>query len=174
MYKLAPEPSTHRVAIWRMLKRAGAVYVQSSVCLLPDTPEAVKKLESTRRNIEDLGGWCSVFRAGGLDASDDERIVSEFNSAREKEYAELVDRCQKFIQEIEEETARGNFTYAEIEENEDDLKKLRRWFLKVQARDFFGCPVQGEAARILAECGQRLAKFAQEVYRREIGEGNHA
>lgn len=171
VYKMDAEPSTNRVAVWRKLKAMGAVYLQNSACLLPDTPETERRLASVRRKIVDFGGWSIILRAQGLDSLDDQRILGEFNCARGTEYAELVDRCHKFLSEIDEETARGNFSYAEIEENEDDLKKLRRWFTKIRARDFFNCPAQEEASILLARCEQILGEFASRVYAEELGEG---
>ena len=48
-YKIPPEPSKKRVAIWRRLKGMGAVYLQSGVCLLPKTDDYVRRLRGRDR-----------------------------------------------------------------------------------------------------------------------------
>ncbi len=52
------------------------------------------------------------------------------------EYFELQEQCQDFLAEIEKETKRQNFSFAEYEENEQDLAKLETWYEKVKQRDF--------------------------------------
>jgi hypothetical protein len=55
-YKIPPEPSKKRVAIWRRLKGMGAVYLQSGVCLLPKTDEHVRRLKMLENDITGMGG----------------------------------------------------------------------------------------------------------------------
>jgi hypothetical protein len=48
---------------------------------------------------------------------------SAFRADRDAEYRELIGRCADFEAEMVREAAAKNFTYAELEENEMDLKK---------------------------------------------------
>jgi len=66
--------------------------------------------------------------------------------------------------EIAEETAAAHFTYAELEENDEDLTKLRSWLGKVEARDMLGAASAGQARAAVAECAEALDKFAGQVY----------
>lgn len=157
----------HRVSVWRKLKEAGALYVQNSVCLLPAGPDSTEKASAVGREIKASGGWCAILKTEPLGPGDQAEVILQFNQAREKEYSEVLDRCNKFVREIEEETARGNFSFAEVEENEDDLHKLERWYNKIKARDFYRCPMQEEVALALGRCGQLLADFTKKVYDRE-------
>jgi ribosome assembly protein YihI (activator of Der GTPase) len=109
-----------------------------------------------------MGGTASLLSAAALAGQAD--LVSVFNGARDEEYEEIVDRCRDFFAEIEKETAAAHFTYAELEENDEDLAKLRRWFDKVRARDVLDASGRAEADRALDRCAELLEEFAGRVY----------
>lgn len=52
-------------------------------------------------------------------------MVARFKSDRDEQYTEFIDKCTDFEAEIAKETAAQHFTYAELEENDVDLKKLQ-------------------------------------------------
>ena len=126
VYRIPSEPTRLRAAVWRRLRAAGAVYLQNSVAALP-AGEATQRLLRTLRNeiVQEMGGSAQLLRADALVGEYD--IVAAFNAARDDEYDEIVDRCRDFLTEIENETAARHFTYAELEENDEDLAKLRRF-----------------------------------------------
>lgn len=64
-------------------------------------------------------------------------LVASFQAERSGEYAEICSRVPAFLGEIEYERKRGRTTYAEVEESEADLDRLRTWLARVQARDHF-------------------------------------
>ena len=109
-----------------------------------------------------MGATAQVMRADVLAGSSD--IVALYRSARDEEYAEIVDKCQDFLTEIRNETAAEHFTYAELEENEEDLKKLNSWFAKVQSRDCLVAKGREAAESALLECATALDGFANAVY----------
>jgi hypothetical protein len=78
-----------------------------------------------------------------------------------------VDRCEDFLQQMKKEYAANHFTYAELEENEVDLVKLRNWFAKVRDRDAFGADGRPAAEKALEECEQSLEAYAARVYAEE-------
>ena len=43
-YRMPAEPTAGRVAVWRNLKKVGAVYLQDSVCVVPDTAALRREL----------------------------------------------------------------------------------------------------------------------------------
>ncbi len=68
------------------------------------------------------------------------------------------------LAEIARETAGDNFTFAELDENEQDFQKLAGWLRRIRARDFFaGAPAEA-AERALAECQRVLDVFTRAVY----------
>jgi len=44
VYRMPAKPTAGRVAVWRLLKKAGAVYLQDSVCVFPDLPRVRRDL----------------------------------------------------------------------------------------------------------------------------------
>lgn len=75
-----------------------------------------------------------------------------------------MERCREFHAELKKEREAGKFSFAELEENEDDLAKLKAWFGKIRARDRFGAPLLQEAEKALSSCREDLEAFASSVY----------
>lgn len=53
--------------------------------------------------------------------------------------------------------------YGELEENDEDLTKLRRWLAKIDVPDVLDAAAAPRAAAI-ERCGAALDDFAQQVY----------
>lgn len=96
-------------------------------------------------------------------------IVAAYNAARDEKYGEVVARCRDFLTEIDTETAREYFAFAELEEYAEDLTKLRGWLAKVTARDVLGAARRAEAEQALADATGALERFAERVYATETG-----
>ena len=56
------------------------------------------------------------------------------------------------------------FTAAELDEEEQNLDRLRRWFRELQRRDIFVAVSQKQAEARLKHCNDRLDDFAERVY----------
>jgi CRISPR/Cas system-associated endoribonuclease Cas2 len=162
-YTLPREPSRARVSVWRRLKKIGAVNMQQSMWVLPMTGANYELLNSVRDEVVRNGGEAFVMKSTA-DAEADAAIARRFNEARNEEYGELLEQCEDFYKEIEMETARRNFTFAEVEENEEELDKLREWHRKIAARDSFSAGRSGEARAALLKCGELLEQFCAAVY----------
>src|SRR5206468_6803389 len=102
-----------------------------------------------------------------LQPEDEARIIEAFRAQRANEYAEIIEECEtKFVKEIEFEHFRQNYTFEEAEEIEQDLEKIRRWFERVRERDWFKAERRDEVETWLGKCQGLLARFEEEVYRR--------
>lgn len=168
VYRVPTEPASRRVAVWRDLKRMGALYLQQCVCILPQMPELGEELKPILAKINSLGGEYMRFNIPQLDAADEERIIHAFRVLRANEYAEIVEECEtKFTKEIEFEHFRKNYTFEEAEEIGQDLDKIRRWYSRVQARDWYGADRAREVAVWLERCEQLLVEFEQAVYQQQ-------
>lgn len=153
-----------RVLVWRRLRSAGAASLQNGVWVLPDRPEQERILQDLLAELSPQNGTGMVFRAELVDPTLEDDIVRRFRDDRALEYAEFAGRCRDFLAEMERETANQNFTFAELEENEQDLHKLAGWLDKIGARDFFPGAKADEAAQALDQCREVLAEFANTVY----------
>ncbi|MGH9065397.1 MAG: Chromate resistance protein ChrB [Acidimicrobiales bacterium] len=163
VYRVPSEPTRLRAAVWRRLKALGAVYLQSSVAALPASPGAERALRTLRNEIiEHMGGHGLLLSGVALAGEPD--MVGATNEARNDEYEEIVDRCRDFLAGIDKEIAESHFTYGELEENDEDLAKLRGWFDKVLARDALGAAGAKEAEAALGDCARALDGFAARVY----------
>lgn len=162
-YTLPREPSRARVSIWRKLKKIGAVSVWQSMWILSLNDENCKRLNEVKDEVFRNGGEAFVMSIS-VDGDGQKIIIEKFNAARDEEYGELLEQCEEFFKEIDKEIARKNFTFAEIEENEEELNKLRQWYEKIAARDSFGSPLQEKAISMLLKCTELLDDFCDKVY----------
>ena len=162
VYKLPSEPTRYRASVWRKLRAAGAVYLQSGVAALPADPGAERVMRGVAQEIQEYDGTCHLVR--GPLVGDDAALLTVFGAARDDEYREVLDGCRDFHAELEKERKAGKFTFAELEENEEDLAKLEAWLGKIRARDRFGAPLASEAEQAIYECQRDLEGYATSVY----------
>ncbi|HUY99030.1 MAG TPA: Chromate resistance protein ChrB [Thermomicrobiaceae bacterium] len=166
VYRVPSEPASRRVAVWRDLKRLGSLYLQQCVCIVPRRPELRAELERVSEKITGFDGDATLFEIPHLRPEDDAKIVAAVRDLRNKEYAEIVEECEtKFVREIEFEHFRRNYTFEEAEEIAQDLEKIRRWFDRIVARDWFGASRRQEVDDWIARCQELLDGFEHEVYR---------
>lgn len=163
-YKVPPEPAAKRIALWRRLKGMGGVYLQNGVCLLPKTDDHMRRLKMLENDVAEMGGEAVILETAALDKAQEEKVVARFKADRDDAYRELIDKCDDFESEIAKETAAEHFTYAELEENDVDLKKLQDWLAKIGKLDFYGGALAEEAAERLQRCTVLLDAYAQRVF----------
>lgn len=167
IYRIPPEPSKNRVAVWREVKKLGAAYLQNGVCLLPADPASEAAFGRLVQRVAELGGEATLFRAVSPGPEQEAALVAEFHRLRDQEYAELLEQGAHFLTEIAKETRAGKFTFGEMEEIEEDLEKLDRWLEKIATRDRFQAPGRAQAEARLAECREAYEEFARRVFAAE-------
>ncbi len=162
IYKIPVEPTRYRASIWRTLKAAGAIYLQNGVAALPADAPCERVMRGLVHAIVEMRGTAYLIQ--GVALGEESVLLAAFTAARDVEYGEVLGRCRDFHAELAKERAAGNFTFAELEENEDDLTKLEAWLGKIRARDPFGASLRGEAEQALAACRADVEEFAASVY----------
>lgn len=163
-YKLPKEPSRVRVSIWRKLKKLGSVNIGQSMWVLPFSEEFVRNFGEISKEIMLNSGEAYVMRAFFINDLTMDEITQIFNKARDTEYTEVLEKCSDFFKEIEKETKRENFTYAELEENEYEYNKLTVWFENIAERDFFEAALKSVAAKEINKCKKELDIFSKKIY----------
>ncbi len=133
--------------------------------MLPQTSQQV--LFTLLTEMEQQGGSGFFLEARAPSEAIQADLMKRFQEERAKEYQEFGERCQEFLAEVGKETHARKFTFAELEENEQDLLKLTRWLRKIQQRDFFPGSSGQEAVAHLAGCRQALEAFTTTVYEHE-------
>jgi hypothetical protein len=172
-YRMPSKPTAGRVAVWRSLKKAGAVYLQDSVCVLPDTTALRAELSPVLSRIDESKGSFHMLPLRKLPEEEDAKIVQLFVDQAAKHYEEIVENCEvNFVKEIEFETFRKNFTYEEAEEIRMEFEKICTWFERVQERDWFGAPNRDAAREWLRRCESMLEEFEAKVFDLQGGEGH--
>ncbi len=92
------------------------------------------------------------------------QLEALFTEQREAEWAEFLGDCGKYEAELAGEVAKGKLTLAELDEEEQSLERLRRWYRTIRARDLFGAPSAAAAEGRLKDCAEALEQFAEQVY----------
>lgn len=166
-YKVPQEPSRTRVGIWRAIKSLGAVYLQASVCVLPNSVEHRRQLKILQNKITEAGGAADVLETSAMDREQEASIIRRFREDREAEYEEFLGKCDDYLAELKRETQTRHFTFPELQENDEDLKKLAGWLKKIEGLDFYSTPTAADAHRRLKMCVEALDEFADRVYKIE-------
>lgn len=172
IYRLPSKGSSVRVAVWRELRRLGALPLQQAAVALPERGGLSDKLDGIADRVQAEGGIVYRFALAELDGEDRQRLEGEWNALRTQEYEEIVEECRtKFEHEVEFKVYRGNLTAAEAEEIEADLEKIKSWFQRVCARDVFAVETRARAEMAIAKCERLLEDFVQRVYDAETEHG---
>ncbi len=162
-YRLPTEPSRHRVAVWRELRRLGAVPLQQGTWAVPAGEGFDEGFAQVVQTIDTAGGHPIT-----LAVADDNHSVGQlerlFSEQRESEWGEFLRDCAKYEVELADEVRKGKLTLAELDDEEESLDRLRRWYRSIRARDLFGAPSGPEAERRLKGCAEGLERFAEQVY----------
>jgi hypothetical protein len=124
-------PATHRaerVAVWRKLKKCGAIQIQTSTYVLPDDPARYESFQWLAQQIRDFGGDATLARTQEIEGMSNERLIALFNRARDEEYGAIKKLLQGFL-------ARGKKIEPEVKAAE--LERLTRQFRAIREIDFF-------------------------------------
>ena len=114
-YRLPVEPSRHRVAVWRELRRLGAVTLQQGTWAVPDAEPFEAGLAQVVEAITAAGGQPVVLVVADDQAST-AQLEALFTEQREAEWAEFISDCGKYEAELAGEVAKGKLTLAELDE----------------------------------------------------------
>lgn len=134
-------PATHsaeRVAIWRKLKKSGAIQIQTSTYVLPDDPPRYETFQWLTQHIRHAGGDATLVRAKEIEGFPNERLIELFNTARAKEYASLRKLLGPLISTARRTSDLGN-----------KLDRIRKQFREIRQADFFDSPKAKDLEMIL-------------------------
>lgn len=157
------EPSKSRVYVWRQLKKLGAVSFQT-VWVVPYSPSASSEMAKLVEFIESQKGSALIIEGKAVNKKQQELIWKTFVASRDEEYGEFIEKCEDYFKEIAMEIEQKNFIFAEVEENEEELEKLRHWFSKIEKRDFIKTEMRKTSIQKLKQCERVFEEFAKMVY----------
>lgn len=166
--QLPATPSSLRVNVWRRLKNVGATSYQNSTWLMPRTQENENFLKRFQLFVSENGASSQLFVIQSLDDSTDADIIEKFRSDREEEYQEVLEQCEAFREELQEESENRILTFIELEDNEQKLHRLQSWVAKIHKRDFVNrSPTYQKLIGEIQTCRELLRKFTFQVYEKE-------
>jgi len=128
LFSLPTNRNTERVAVWRRLKKMGAVQIKTSTYLLPDEPAQYEQFQWLAKQIRDSDGDSTLVRAQEIEGLTREKVIAMFNDARTKDYAALRKSLQGFIARRKK---------LDAEEAAAELERLTRQFREIRDVDFF-------------------------------------
>src|SRR5215217_5154280 len=156
LFRVPAEPSRHRVAVWRELRRTGAVSIGQSAWLVPAAPAFADGIARAVQLVQAAGGEAIVLDASGRQPADSERLAAVYTAAREAEWTEFLSECGKSL--------------AEMDEEEQSLERLRRWYRELRLRDVLGAPSAAGADQRLKACEAKLEDYTQRVFQAVAGQ----
>lgn len=145
-YRLPREPSTPRIALWRALRRLGAVQVLDGLVALPADARTREQLEWFAEQVVEAGGEAGVWEAVPGAVAQERALARRMREAAAEEYRALFADAQAAREA--DPTARRRA-----------LARLRRELRKVRRRDYFAASERKPAERAVEE----LAAVAAEV-----------
>jgi hypothetical protein len=127
-YTLPPHPSALRVYIWRKLKRLGAILLNETVWVLPDSSRTAEQFQWLTAEIQERNGEAYLWRSNLVQGLSDETLINRFNEQVDHEYKKL----QK-----------------ELKKKNPDLTKLSRHYQQIAAADYFQSKLSQQVRRQL-------------------------
>jgi hypothetical protein len=146
-------PSRHgaaRLALWRQLKRMGAVPFKTSACVLPDRPEFYESFQWLAQRVREQGGDATIIRTAHVDGVTDAELRRLFQQARAADYAEITKDARALLPP---KGRRFNAAPA-------GLEKLRARFAAVREIDFFDAPAAASCEALLLRLAEGPARTA--------------
>lgn len=168
-YDVPEEPSRIRVRLWRQLKGLGALYPQMSFCILADSPRTRSRLDALASSLKTYGPRL-ILQAKATNRAHLQTLLALFKEDAEKEYRELAEECDEFLDEIRKNLNSGNVTQTEVSELEAAIDGLERWFSRIKARDIAGSGGDLRVRRLLTRCHDTLLSFSDKAQPKRIGE----
>src|SRR5215470_4942750 len=155
-------PATHsaeRVAIWRKLKKSGAIQIQTSTYILPDDPPRHETFQWLTQHIRDTGGDATLVRVREIEGLSNERLIELFNAARAKEYALLREMLRPLMAKA---GRTSNF--------DGRFDRIRKQFREIRETDFFHSPKAKDLGMVLQklEETQPRSKTQPKLERRDF------
>jgi hypothetical protein len=136
-YRLPREPSTPRIALWRKLRRLGAVQVVDGLVGLPLDARNREQFEWLADEVVEAGGEASIWVGELGSAAQERELVRRMADAIAADYRELIADAVAAGKQ-----ARGR---------RRTLGRLRRELRRIGARDYFPPPERELAQRSVEE-----------------------
>jgi hypothetical protein len=123
-YRLPRDPSTPRSALWRKLRRLGAVQVLDGLAALPHDARNREQLEWLADEVGEAGGEATIWVGELASAAQERELAGRMAEAVAAEYQVLIEEAA---------AARAD----QSGQRRRTLGRLRRELRRIRARDYF-------------------------------------
>lgn len=124
--------SSARVAIWRRLRRLGAISPVGGVHVLPAINECVEAFQWLAEEVRQVDGQVIVMHVRDFEGLSDEVLIDIFQAERKKEYAELDSQLAEIEKQLDD--LKDEPTAVQIQ---DKLVKIKRRHSEILLTDYF-------------------------------------
>ncbi len=155
IYKIPSHPTRLRAQVWRQLQRCGAIYLQNSVSIVPATSELAENMRWIADEIREMGGESYVLRATTTSPGEEGEIEHLFGSASRRQARKLLDTLS-----VVERRVGRTAGPQEVEEFEDEVRRIRQAALKLRLRSHFPVSEEETLHKRLRTLRERLERQA--------------
>lgn len=166
IYTVPSQPTRKRAAVWRDLKRLGAVYLRDGVAALPATSDLRERLQAVADRVIDYEGTADLIIAPPFPRPREEGVRQQFQDERAAEYREVYHACVRFLRDVLADVNADEFGFPDVEKLESELTRLRRYYDTIKERDYFGAPGLHRVADILGKCDVAFENFVATAAKR--------
>jgi hypothetical protein len=144
--------SSPRVALWRRLRRLGAIALTGGSHVLPAREEDLEAFQWLAEEVQQAKGEALVMRVEQFEGLTDADLIERFRRARAQDYAALDAKAVALQDHLKAE--RKPEGRSRLRER---LERLRRQHADIARIDFFDAPEGSLVASHLARIAQALA-----------------
>jgi hypothetical protein len=143
--------SSPRVALWRRLRRLGAISPTGGMYLLPVREECLEAFQWLTEEVKQAKGEALVMHVEQFEGLSDAELMERFRQARADDYAELKAQADEL-----EQSLRARLNPEERSRLQEALKKLQRRHADIARVDFFDAPEGSLVASALSRLEHAL------------------
>jgi hypothetical protein len=142
-----------RVAVWRRLRRIGAISPRGGVYVLPAREECLEAFQWLAQEVEQAKGETLLMHVERFDGLDDAHLAALFRQARKAEY-DALDAEAAALERVARSKGRPR---EHLTRPRERLARLRRSHAEIARVDFFDTPERARVAARLTRIEQALA-----------------
>ena len=115
-YKLPAHPSALRVYVWRKLKRLGAILLNDTIWVLPDTSRTAEHFQWLATEIQERRGTVNLWRSSLVLGLREDELIDQFKKQVDSEFKGLLKK---------------------LNTKNPDLAKLSQEYQQIIGKDYF-------------------------------------
>ena len=150
-YRLPREPTRLRLAVWRRLKRVGAVPLHGAVWTVPLDAKTREDFEWLAEEIEEGRGTALLWAADSLEVAQDRRIAARLGREADARYAAIAAAARGVAR-----AATGGRQADRLEAALRQVRRLERELRLERRRDFFRGTGRRAAERAVTEAADAI------------------